>query len=62
MEETLISCACGAEYRRVVQLLPIRDIGLFECRECGVTLESWSGRSVPHFELVPAAKSKSAAA
>ncbi|MET0181547.1 MAG: hypothetical protein ABW199_01530 [Caulobacterales bacterium] len=48
-EEGLVSCACGAEYRREERLLPIRDIGLFECRDCAAVLETWSGRKAPHF-------------
>lgn len=51
-ETTIISCACGAHYEREERVLPIKDIGLFECAECGVRLEIWSGRTVPVFKRI----------
>jgi hypothetical protein len=47
-----ITCACGACYERVERALPIKDIGLFECHDCGARLEIWSGRVVPLFKRV----------
>jgi hypothetical protein len=35
-----------------VRTLPIKDIGLFECVECGARLEIWSGRTVPVFKRI----------
>jgi hypothetical protein len=32
--------------------LPIKDIGIFECVECGARLEIWSGRKVPVFKRI----------
>ena len=45
-----MDCACGARYEREVRTLPIKDIGAFECVDCGVRLEIWSGRKVPLFD------------
>lgn len=47
-----ITCACGACYEREERTLPIKDIGLFECHDCGARLELWSGRVVPLFKRV----------
>lgn len=59
-QHTIIDCACGARYERREVQLPIKDIGCFECFDCGVRLEIWHGRSVPAFTRVktetPAAK------
>lgn len=49
-ESTIVDCACGARYEREVRTLPIKDIGAFECVDCGVRLEIWSGRKVPLFK------------
>lgn len=51
-EPTMISCACGACYEREVRTLPIKDIGMFECLDCGARIEIWSGRSVPVFKRI----------
>ncbi|MEZ5956168.1 MAG: hypothetical protein R3C27_03005 [Hyphomonadaceae bacterium] len=51
-ETTIISCACGAHYEREERTLPIKDIGLFECFDCGKRLEIWSGRVVPVFKRI----------
>jgi len=51
-ENTIINCGCGACYEREVRVLPIKDIGLFECTDCGARLEIWSGRSVPVFKPI----------
>jgi hypothetical protein len=51
-ESTIIGCACGAQYEREERTLPIKDIGLFECVDCGARLEIWSGRTVPMFKRV----------
>jgi len=51
-KSTIVSCACGVCYERHVRALPIKDIGLFECVECGARLEIWSGRNVPVFKRV----------
>jgi hypothetical protein len=32
--------------------LPIKDIGVFACVECGARIEIWSGRTVPVFKRV----------
>ena len=48
----IIECACGACYEREMRMLPIKDIGVFECDACGVRLEIWSGRKVPLFKRV----------
>lgn len=53
-ESTIINCACGAHYEREERTLPIKDIGLFECHECGHRLEIWSGRVVPIFKRIKA--------
>ena len=49
---TIIACGCGAAYTRREVRLPIKDIGLFECHDCGARLECWSGRVVPLFERI----------
>jgi hypothetical protein len=57
---TIVECGCGAHYERREVRLPIKDIGLFDCRACGARLEVWSGRTVPVFIAIalpePAAK------
>lgn len=51
-KSTIISCACGACYEREERTLPIKDIGMFECLDCGARVEIWSGRTVPVFKRV----------
>lgn len=60
---TCIQCACGAKYERAEAHLPIKDIGIYECRVCGAVIERWHGRDVPMFKLVerPAVTKSSAA-
>lgn len=53
-ESTITACACGAHYEREERVLPIKDIGLFECADCGKRLEIWSGRTVPIFKRIKA--------
>lgn len=53
-EMTIKECACGAQYEREVRTLPIKDIGVFECVDCGARVEIWSGRSVPVFKRIKA--------
>lgn len=48
----IIACACGASYERREVRLPIKDIGVFECDDCGARLEHWSGRAVPVFSRI----------
>jgi len=42
---------CGARYHRREVLLPIKDVGIFECQCCGVVVERWHGRLVPVLKL-----------
>jgi hypothetical protein len=49
---SIIQCTCGAAYERHERQLPIKDIGLFACDECGARIEIWSGRTVPVFKRV----------
>lgn len=60
---TCIQCACGAKYERAAVHLPIKDIGVYECRVCSEVIERWHGRSVPTFKLIeiPPRKETSAA-
>ncbi len=51
-ETTIISCTCGACYERQERTLPIKDIGMFECLDCGARMEIWSGRTVPVFKRI----------
>lgn len=51
-EPTITTCDCGVSYERQQRTLPIKDIGLFECVECGARLEIWSGRNVPVFKRI----------
>jgi len=51
-ETRIISCNCGVSYERSEQRLPIKDIGVFDCEECGARLDMWSGRLVPMFKRV----------
>jgi hypothetical protein len=48
-----VTCSCGANYERKLVQLPIKDMGEFSCGLCGRVLESWRGRLVPAFKLVP---------
>ncbi|HYD87962.1 MAG TPA: hypothetical protein VEA80_10835 [Vitreimonas sp.] len=52
VDPTIIDCACGARYERREVQLPIKDIGCFDCGDCGARLEVWSGRTVPAFKRV----------
>lgn len=56
-------CTCGARYERAEVRLPIKDVGIFECFDCGAVIERWQGREVPTFKLIarPQAKTPSAA-
>jgi hypothetical protein len=51
-ETTITECTCGIQYERQERILPIKDIGIFECVECGARLEIWSGRKVPVFKRI----------
>ncbi len=62
VETRFISCACGAEYERSEAKLPIKDVGIYECRACGEVLERWHGKTVPVFKLVQKPQSKDASA
>ena len=55
-ESTVTSCACGVQYERQDARWPIKDIGLFECVECGARIEIWSGRTVPVFKRSQSAR------
>lgn len=49
-----VACGCGAEYERVLVTLPIKDVGIFECRDCGAPVERWHGKDVPRFKYLGA--------
>lgn len=55
---SIIECTCGVRYERRERTLPIKDIGMFECDECGARVEIWSGRTVPLFRRIPEAKAE----
>jgi len=50
---TIVDCGCGARYERREVQLPIKDIGCFDCDDCGARLDLWSGRLVPAFKRLP---------
>lgn len=52
IETRVITCNCGVSYERSEQRLPIKDIGVFDCEQCGARLDMWSGRLVPMFKRV----------
>ena len=52
MGETIVTCTCGAVYRRVLNKSPIRDTDTFECLVCGERMESWSTSRWPSYQLV----------
>ncbi len=56
-EPSYVPCACGALYERVSVTLPIKDIGVFDCFECGTRLEIWHGRTVPVFNRLEGVRS-----
>ena len=58
-----VKCDCGARYERAEVHLPIKDVGVFECHQCGAVIERWHGKVAPLFRLLhaPAYKSSSAA-
>ncbi|GIK47778.1 MAG: hypothetical protein KJZ75_17355 [Hyphomonadaceae bacterium] len=58
-QHTIVDCACGARYERRQVQLPIKDIGCFDCDDCGARLEIWWGRAVPAFKRI--AREKNAA-
>ncbi len=47
-----VQCQCGAAYERREVRIPIRDIGSFDCTDCGARIEIWSGKMVPLFVRV----------
>lgn len=51
-ERTIVTCGCGVCYEREERVLPIKDIGIFDCDECGQRIEIWSGRKVPVFKRI----------
>lgn len=51
--QTTVFCGCGAAYLRRDVQIPIKDIGVFECHDCGARLAMWAGRTVPVFERLP---------
>lgn len=51
-QHTIIDCECGARYERREVQLPIKDIGCFDCGDCGARLEIWYGRTVPAFKRI----------
>ena len=55
-EPRIVRCNCGVSYERTEQRLPIKDIGVFECEQCGARLDMWSGRTVPEFKRVATPK------
>lgn len=57
---TFISCTCGACYERCEVILPIKDVGIFECDDCGQKLDWWHGKRIPTFRRVGAPVSKKA--
>ncbi len=59
---TTITCACGAKYERGEARLPIRDVGIQECRHCGVVMERWQGKVVPIFRFLSAPEPKTISA
>jgi hypothetical protein len=58
---TCIQCPCGAKYERAEALLPIKDVGVYECNICSAVIERWQGRVVPMFKLIERPKQSSAA-
>lgn len=51
-EPQIVPCSCGACYERREVKLPIKDIGSFECHDCGARLEIWSGRKAVLFKRI----------
>jgi hypothetical protein len=47
-----ITCQCGAVYERTEKKLTHIDSNSFDCRCCGITLETWNGPRVPIFTLI----------
>ena len=56
----IVECVCAASYTRREVTLPIKDIGFFECVDCGNRLAIWYGRTVPIFSRLPRKERKSA--
>jgi hypothetical protein len=52
-QTTIVTCDCGARYERREVALPIKDVGCFDCNDCGARMEIWSGRKVPAFKRLP---------
>jgi hypothetical protein len=46
------SCQCGVLYDRSEAIAPERQVGSFDCRLCGTTLESWNSANVPTYHLL----------
>jgi hypothetical protein len=36
--------------------LPIKDVGMFECDDCGEVIERWHGKQAPLFRAVASPK------
>ncbi|GAN00527.1 hypothetical protein U91I_04193 [alpha proteobacterium U9-1i] len=59
---TCVTCDCGARYERAEVRLPIKDIGVFECHDCGKMLEHWHSQTVPHFRAAASAPERKTSA
>jgi hypothetical protein len=48
------SCECGALYERSEAEAkgPERQVAAFECRLCGMTLESWNSTNIPTYRIL----------
>lgn len=48
----IVTCECGARYKRTTYKVPYRDKDSKECA-CGRELESWNASVIPVFERLP---------
>lgn len=46
------TCSCGAIYHRTEAMAPRREMSSFECKVCGVTLETWNSAWAPSYKFV----------
>ena len=53
-----VKCDCGAHYERAEVRLPIKDVGIFDCHNCGAVIERWHGKVAPLFRVVQLPKPK----
>ena len=56
----IVTCHCGAAYKRTETRLIFWVMDDFLCNECGEVLESWNGSRIPVYALIQSQKDSKA--